>query len=100
MKHITSCFSDNLIDLCHRSFQSEKWKEMVSDYLSAPLKNHVYVGEFKQGVLTLIVDCPLWNNQLRMVLPELRDKIRSEQKCYELRSINVKVAPDFFKGMP
>ena len=99
MKHITSCFSEHLINLCHRTFESEKWKEMIAKYLPGPLQQHVFVGEFKQGVLTLIVDCPLWNNQLRMQLPELRDKIRIEEKIYQLRSIQVKIEPSFFKGI-
>ena len=97
MKHITSCFSSNLVNLCHRSFQSEKTKEVLDKHLPDNLKAHVFVGEFKFGVLTLIVDCPLWHSQLRMNLPELRDKLRKEPGYQKLSSINVKVEPEFFK---
>ena len=97
MKHITSCFSKQLIDICHRSFQSEKWKAIIIAYLPHPLNEHVYVGEFKQGELPLITDCPLWASQLRMQVPELRDYLRKEHHCYQFNNITVKIEPEFFK---
>lgn len=97
MKHITSCFSQKLVDICQKSFQSEKWQEVVREFLPRPLKDHVYVGDFKQGLLVLIVDCPLWASELRMRIPELRDYLRREKNCYNLSTINLKIEPEFFK---
>jgi hypothetical protein len=98
MKHITSCFSQNLVDICQKSFQSEKWQEIIRNYLSSPLNQHVYVGSFKQGHLILVVDCPLWASEIRMRSPEIRDYLRAEQQCYHLRTISIKIQPEFFKN--
>jgi len=97
MKHITRCFSQDLIKICHQSFKSQKWQHVVREFLKGPLANHVMVGEYQKGKLTLVVDCPLWGSELRMRLSELRDFLRKEQNCYDLMFIQVKIQPDFFK---
>jgi hypothetical protein len=97
MKHITRCFSQDLIKICHQSFKSQKWQFIICEFLNTPLANHVMVGEFKKGKLLLVVDCPLWASELRMRISELRDFLRKEQNCYDLMFIQVKIEPEFFK---
>jgi hypothetical protein len=97
MKHISNCFSTDLIKICHQSFKAQKWQLVIQEYLCAPLAAHVVVGEFKKGKLSLVVDCPLWASELRMKLSELRDYLRKEQDCYDLMFIQVKIQPEFFK---
>jgi len=97
MKHITRCFSQDLIKLCHHSFKSQKWQLVIQEFLKPPLAPHVLVAEFKKGKLILVVDCPLWASELRMKLSELRDHLRKEKNCYDLMFIQIKIQPDFFK---
>ena len=97
MKHISNCFSKDLIKICHQSFKSEKWQLIIQEFLTQPLATHVFVAEFKKGKLSLVVDCPLWASELRMKISELRDYLRKEQHCYDLMFIHVKIQPDFFK---
>lgn len=97
MKHITRCFSQDLIKICHQSFKSQKWQFIIQDFLQAPLALHVHVADFKKGKLILVVDCPLWGSELRMKLSDLRDYLRKEKNCYDLMFIQVKIQPDFFK---
>jgi hypothetical protein len=97
MKHITRCFSQDLIKICHQSFRSQKWQQVIQAFLKAPLAPHVLVAEYKKGKLLLVVDCPLWASELRMKLSDLRDYLRKEQNCYDLMFIQVKIQPEFFK---
>lgn len=97
MKHITFCFSKELVDICQKSFKDEKWQEIIHAFLQPPLNQHVFLGSFKLGKMVLIVDCPLWGSQLRMKIPELRDFLRSQHQCHQLGFIEMKIEPSFYK---
>lgn len=97
MKHITNCFSQDLIKICQESYAAEKWLVAIHEYLGSPMNQHVQLGSFEQGKMVLIADCPLWANEVRIRLPEIRDYIRIEHKCFNLKFIQVKIQPDFFK---
>jgi hypothetical protein len=97
MKHITNCFSSELISLCQKSYATDKWKDIIQLFLKAPLNQHVQLGTFEKNKLVLVVDCPLWASELRPRIPELRDYLRKEHQCYGLSHIQVKIQPDFFK---
>jgi hypothetical protein len=96
MKHITTCFSNELIKICEQSYASEKWLDVIHDYLGHPMNQHVQLGSFEKGKMILIADCPLWSSEIKMRVPELRDYIRKEHQC-SLKFIEVKIQPDFFK---
>ena len=97
MKHITACFSKDLINICQHSFQSEKWQVSIEAYLGTPLNKHICLAQFKAGKMTLIADCPLWASEMRMRLPDLRDYLRKELKCHQLKFIEIKTEPSFYK---
>lgn len=98
MKHITNCFSNELISICQKSYATDKWKDIIHLFLNAPLNQHVQLGTFEKSKLVLVVDCPLWASELRPRIPELRDYLRKEHQCYGLSHIQVKIQPDFFKS--
>ena len=97
MKHISACFSKDLIKICQKSHTYERWGEALHQFLQSPLKEHVFLGSFEQGKLILIVDCPLWASELRMKLPELRDYFRIQLQCYQLKFIQVKIEPGLMR---
>lgn len=97
MKHITACFSQELMKICQKSHTYEKWGEALHNFLQAPLKDHVFLGSFEQGKMVLVVDCPLWASELKLLLPELRDHLRTELKCYQLKFIQVKIQPELMR---
>ena len=96
MKHITACFSDQLINICQKAYASDKWKSVIDDFLGAPLNKHIHLGSFKSGKLVLMVDCPLWASELKIRMPALREHIRQDHRC-TLNSIEHKIDPSFFK---
>jgi hypothetical protein len=98
MKHITSCFSNQMINLCQKAYASEKWKTVIADFLGAPLNKHIQLGTFKSGKLVLIVDCPLWASELKIRLPALREHIRCDHRV-ALNAIEHKIDPSFFKPL-
>lgn len=98
MKHITDCFSKELVKICQKSYAADKWQLAVHDYLGEPINRHVQLGSFEKGKMVLIVDDPLWASELRVRLPHLRDHIRLELRCYSLMFIQIKIQPGFFKA--
>ena len=94
MKHITACFSHELLKICEISYKDEKWEEIILNYLNAPLNKHIRLAQFKDGKLILVTENPLWAQELKMQLPQLRDYLRAEHQCYQLKFIQVKILPD------
>jgi len=94
MKHITACFSNDLVKICEKSYQQDKWEEIIQTQLGYPLKDHIKLCEFTQGKLTLATDGAVWAQELKMHLPTLRDYLRTHHHCYHLKFIQVKVLSD------
>ncbi len=94
MKHITDCFSHDLIKLCQKSYASEKWLQVIHEYVGHPLNKHVFINEFQQGKLILGVESSIWASELKMMLPGLRDHLRNNHHCFQLRFIQVKIQPE------
>jgi hypothetical protein len=94
MKHITACFSHDLLKICERSYKDEKWEEIILNYLGAPLNQHIKLAQFSDGKLTLASESPIWAQELKMQLPQLRDHLRMAHHCYQLKFIQVKILPD------
>lgn len=94
MKHITACFSNALVKICEKSYQQDKWEELILNHLGYPLREHVKLCEFAQGKLTLATDGSIWAQELKMHVPTLRDYLRGTHHCYHLKFIQVKIMTD------
>jgi hypothetical protein len=94
MKHITACFSKDLIKICQKSYASEKWLQIIHEFIGHPLNQHVFLNQFENGKIILAVDCSLWASELRTILPNLRDHLRNTHQCFNLKFIQVKVQPE------
>ncbi|MDP3561959.1 MAG: DUF721 domain-containing protein [Legionellaceae bacterium] len=91
MRHITQCFNPKLTQICLQATQLKKISAIVFDYMPENLHNHCRVASFQNGCLLLTTNDAVWASQLRYIIPELRDKLRSEAKLYQLASIKISV---------
>jgi hypothetical protein len=66
---------------------------LVKQHLSAPLVDHCWVANLKQGRLVLAVDSPVWATNLRFHMPELLSTLRQQPRFAGLVRIDVSVAP-------
>ncbi len=91
MRHVSQCLNTQIMNICRQSIKLEELNAKVGLYLPETLREHCHVGSFKNSCLILIVSNAVWASQLRYMLPELRDKLRSEAGIYQLASIKITV---------
>lgn len=91
MRSIKDCLNKELIDLCQRSRQLEQLNKVLAALLPEDLAQNCHAGSFNKGCLLITTNDAVWASQLRYLIPELRDKLRSEAKLYQLTSIKIKV---------
>ena len=91
MRHITRCLNPRLSNMCMHALKLEEVSALLLDYLPSDLRNHCRVGSFSNGCLTLITKDSVWASQLRYIIPELRDTLRSKAKLYQLASIKITI---------
>lgn len=97
MRKINRCLNKQLADLCKKSIELEELSHKVSQFLPDNLASACHVGSFTNSTLVLATENAAAATHLRYVLPELRDKLRSEGKMYQLRAIKLSVlAPTGF----
>ncbi len=97
MKRIRHCLNPRLAEIGQRSIQLEALAEKICQFLPAEFHPHCKVASFSQGNLILTIDCPVWGAQLRYLLPELRNQLRSTGGFYQLSSIKLNVSTPTFK---
>lgn len=91
MRSISHCLNQQLVDICQRSVQLEELSNKLSQWLPTELVGECQVGSFNKGCLILITSNAAWASQIRYLIPELRDKLRTEAGLYQLSSIKVSV---------
>jgi len=94
MRHISRCFSNKLTEICAHATKLEEINLTLIDYLPNNLREHCHVGSFRNGCLILVTADSVWASQLRYILPDLRDKLRTEAKLYQLASIKIIIDVD------
>ncbi|MCC5792444.1 MAG: DUF721 domain-containing protein [Legionellaceae bacterium] len=91
LRRVNQCLNSNLVKICLRSYQLEKLQDMVRQVLPDSLREHCQVGSFQQGQLIILVNDACWATELKFLLPQLRDRLRSEYQLYQLSGIQLKV---------
>lgn len=91
VRRINHCLNTRLIDICKRAIQLDELNTKLQAFLPNELKAHCQVGSFNLGCLTIIVDDAVWSSQLRYLLPNLRDHMRTAG-VYQLTSAKCMVA--------
>lgn len=100
MRAISHCLNKQLAEICQRSVQLEELSNKLAQFLPSELVQQCHVGSYNKGCLILITTNAAWASQLRYALPELRDKLRTEAKMYQLSSIKVSITPVVFHEKP
>lgn len=91
MRPISKCLNTKLTQICMQAIKIEEISTQVMRYLPQELQAHCQVGSFRSGILVLVTSDPVWATQLRYVVPELRERLRTEAKLYQLMSVQIKV---------
>ncbi len=94
MRHVSRCLNGNLLAICQKSMQIEELNNKLMGLLPPTLQPYCHVGSFTNGCLTLVVMDAIWASQLRYLLPELRDNLRSKGGLYQLGSIKLSIAAE------
>ncbi len=89
MRLIKNCINKQLVTLCQRSMQLEELHDKISKLLPCELAKGCQVSSFDKGCLILTTTDASWASQLRYLVFELRDKLRTEGGMYQLLSIKI-----------
>lgn len=65
------------------------WDQVVGDLIA----QHSQVADFRDGVLTIRADSPVWATQLTYLVPQLKDTIGRRLDGLEIREIRVAGPP-------
>ncbi len=90
MRRIKYCINPTLTSICKRAIELESLTTVIQQYLPETYRAHCSVSGFSKGCLTLSVEQPLFAAELRYLLPDLRDALRSQAGFYQL--VNIKIA--------
>jgi hypothetical protein len=94
MHSIQHYLNQDLLGLCQHALQLETLNQQVLALLPESMQSHCFVGAFNKGALLLMVDSPAWASQLRYLVPELRDKLRSDGGLYQLTAIKIVIVTE------
>jgi hypothetical protein len=73
--------------------QLQSWQRVIQSCLNEPLCSHVQLANFRNGLLILQTDSPVWASKLRYLVPELVKQCRSHPAFQSLRDIRILVSP-------
>lgn len=91
MRHINRCLNTKLSTICQQAMKLETLNSKLAKYIPDALREHITVTSFTNSCLVLSTSDPVWATQMRFHLPELRNKLRSEENLYQLASIKVNI---------
>lgn len=91
MKKIVDCLNPTLRSVCKKAIELESMTQMVQHYLPQRYHSHCKVNGFSKGCLILSVTNALYAAELRYLLPELRDQLRSGARLYQLITIKINI---------
>lgn len=91
MRPINECFNQKLAKIYKQSLEANNLTKIIHKFLPEFLHIHCKVGSFYEGTLTILTTNSGCANQLRFLLPELRDNLRKYENLYQLTNIKVKI---------
>lgn len=87
MKKIIHCLNDKLNNIIDSTEQVKQINRLLTQSLPAPLNQHCRASSFQSGILYLELDNPSLATEIRYLIPELRNHLRSNHRMYDLISI-------------
>lgn len=91
MKRIQYCFNSILAEICQNAIAIEGLTQTVLSLLPKEFSKLVQISSWHKGTLTLVASDAGCATRLRYHLPELRNRLRSEAKLYQLASIKINI---------
>jgi hypothetical protein len=91
MRKITQCLNPALTSICKRAIELESITAILHQYLPEHYRAYCKVSSFNKGCLVLLVSNALWASEIRYLLPELRDQLRSSAGLYQLITMKITV---------
>lgn len=91
MRPINECFNQKLAKIYQQSLQTANLTKKIQQFLPEFLHIHCKVGSFYEGTLIILTTNSGYASQLRFLLPELRDNLRTNAGLYQLSNIKIKI---------
>jgi len=91
MRKITQCLNPMLTSICKRAIELESITAILHQYLPVHYRAHCKVSSFNKGCLVLLVNNAMWASEIRYLLPELRDQLRTSAGLYQLITMKITV---------
>ncbi|MCK5718305.1 MAG: DUF721 domain-containing protein [Thiomargarita sp.] len=82
-----------LSHLLHHCDMLKQLNKIVKASLPVPLNQHCHVANFRNNILIIYSDSPLWANRLRFMTPELVSQLRQNRVSPTIEHIEIKVRP-------
>ena len=89
LKKAINCINPNLVSIYKKTAALTDLAQGLSKYLPEHLKTQVTVTGYEKGVMILCCRTPSASTELRYLLPELRNQLRSKEKLYALTNIKI-----------
>lgn len=81
----------NLQRIIRKYQQLDRLNQVLQQVLEARFKPHCKVGNFRDGILVLVVDSPTWVTPLRFQVPEILQSLRKTPALAGIAQIELKV---------
>lgn len=94
MLHISKCFDKNISYIQTHGEKCRELEKIITNHLPIEMQEIVTIASFNNGCLILNVSDSVWASQLRFMLPELRDYLRTAKNLYQLSSIKISINRD------
>lgn len=95
MHHLLNSKNKFLSDLITKSHESETLTQKVKQFLDDELAQHCKVLHVQKGCLTVAISSAIWATKFRYATANLLNRLRTEGKLYNLRTIKTIVEQPF-----
>lgn len=89
LKKAVNCLNPNLIKIYKKTAEIEQLSAKIIKHLPSQLQSKIHIASFDKGQLVLKAIDPAIRTELRYLLPELRENLRSKEQLYSLVNIRI-----------
>lgn len=89
LKKAINCINPNLVNIYQKSIDVGQLSNKVLPLLPSHLQPHVNVASFEKGTLVLTYKNSSIANELRYLVPELRNALRQKAQLHQLAQIKL-----------
>ena len=89
LKKAINCINSNLVNIYQKSIDVDQLSNKVLPLLPKHLQSYVTIASFEKGTLVLAYKNSSIANELRYLVPELRDTLRQKAQMHQLTQIKL-----------